>query len=262
MAIQNASDLLVYKKMSSNNVAQITNVFVKSDGNTPLDATGNVKITNAVDENGNSIADHTVTTAINTDVGLANALRANLNALNGYSCTSVSTVDGGKLFTVTNEFAGDLSEDKTFKIINGTSAIEAGAINLIVTTAGSNANEYEPIAFSTNASISFTRDLRDVTTKDSAGLSESESGLNSFEISTDALQDYTSDLNFTQFIEDLGSGSSVTIRFAQRDTGGGSDKYYEGSVIVSNVSVESAVEDNLTYSVTFTGTASITEGTD
>ena len=36
MAIQNASDLLVYKQVGSGNVSQVTHVFIKSDGNTPL----------------------------------------------------------------------------------------------------------------------------------------------------------------------------------------------------------------------------------
>lgn len=261
MAIQNASDLLVYKKLGSSNVAQVTNVFIKSDGNTPLSATGNVKLIDAVDASGNSIADQTITTSTNTDLGLANSLKAAIDALAGYSCSAVSSNDGGRLFTVTNAFAGDLSEDKTFKIIDGTSAIEAGVIDLTVTTPGSNANEYEPIAFSTSASISFTRDLRDVTTKDSAGWSESAIGLKSFEMTTDALQDYTSDLNFQQFFEDLGSGESITLRFKQR-TSDGSDEFYQGSAIVSSLSIEAGVEDNLTYSVTFTGTASVTTGTD
>jgi predicted secreted protein len=245
MAIQNASDLLVYKKVGSSNVAQVTKVFIKSDGNTPLSATGNVKLIDAVDGSGSSIADQTITTGTNTDAGVANSLRAAINALAGYTCSTVSLNDGGRLFTVTNNFAGDLSEDKTFKIIDGTSAIEAGAIDLTVTTAGSNANDYEPIAFSTSASISFTRDLRDITTKDSAGWSESAIGLKSFE----------------QFFEDLGSGENITLRFKQR-TSGGSDEFYQGSAIVSSLSVEAGVEDNLTYSVSFTGTANVTTGTD
>lgn len=261
MAIQNASDLLIYKKSGSSDVAQVTNVFIKSDGNSPLNATGNVKVTDLVDASGASVGDQTVTVGTNTDLGLATALRDAIHALAGYSCSAVASNAGGRLFTVTNAFAGDLSEDKTFKMVDGTSQIESEVIDLTVTTSGSTANAYEPIAFSTSASISFTRDLRDITTKDSDAWSEQSPGMKSFEMSTDALQDYTSDLNFQQFIDDLGTGNNITLRFKQRTTGG-SDKYYQGDAIVSSVSVDAGVEDNLTYSVTFTGTASVTTGTD
>jgi len=260
MAIQNASDLLIYKKSSSSDVAQVTNIFIKSDGNTPLDAYGTVKVTNLVNASGDSVSDETVTVAPNTDLGLANALRTAINNLAGYSCSSVSSNDGGRLFTVTNAFAGDLAN--SISVVNGTSEIEEGAIDITVTTAGSTANDYEPIAFSTSASISFTRDLRDITTKDSDAWTEQAPGMKSFEMSTDALQDYTSDLNFQQFINDLGTGNKITLRFKQRTTGGSSDYYYQGDAIVSSLNVEAGVEDNLTYSVTFTGTASVTTGTD
>lgn len=259
MAIQNASDLLIYKKSGSSDVAQVTSIFIKSDGNTPLDATGNVKVTNLVNASGVSVSDETVTVGTNTDLGLANALRDAINDLAGYSCSSVSPNDGGRLFTVTNAFAGDLAN--SISVVNGTSEIEEGVIDITVTTPGSTANAYEPIAFSTSASISFTRDLRDITTKDSDAWTEQAPGMKSFEMSTDALQDYTSDLNFQQFIDDLGTGNNITLRFKQRTTGG-SDYYYEGDAIVSSLSVEAGVEDNLTYSVTFTGTASVTTGTD
>lgn len=259
MAIQNASDLLIYKKSSGSNVAQVTQFFIKSDGNTPLDATGNVKVTNLVNAAGSSVSDETVTVGTNTDLGLATALRDAIHALAGYTCTGVSSNDDGRVFTATNAFQGDLAD--AISVVDGTSEIEAGAIDITVTTPGSSANAYEPIAFSTSASISFTRDLRDITTKDSDAWSEQAPGMKSFEMSTDALQDYTSDLNFQQFIDDLGTGNNITLRFKQRTTGG-DDQFYQGDAIVSSVSVDSGVEDNLTYSVTFTGTASVTTGTD
>ena len=258
MAIQNASDLLIYKKSGSSDVAQVTNIFIKSDGNSPLDAIGNVKVTNLVNASGVSVSDETVTVGANTDLGLATALRTAIGNLVGYNCSPVSSNDGGEFFTV-NVFAGDL--DNSISVVNGTSEIEEGAIDITVTTPGSTANAYEPIAFSTSASISFTRDLRDITTKDSDAWTEQAPGMKSFEMSTDALQDYTSDLNFQQFINDLGTGNNITLRFKQRTTGG-SDYYYQGDAIVSSLSVEAGVEDNLTYSVTFTGTASVTTGTD
>ena len=81
-------------------------------------------------------------------------------------------------------------------------------------------------------------------------------------MSTDALQDYSADLDFKDFFDNIGNRESIVLRFAERDTGGSSDKYYEGSAFVTSLSMDAGVEDNLTYSVTFTGTATITSGTD
>lgn len=269
MAIQNASDLLVYKKVSSSAVAQITQFFIKSSNNSPLNAvTSNVTIKNSTNASGVIQSDQQVAVTTNTDLGLANALKTAIVNLpgNAYAVTNVTSNDGGRVFKASNTFAGDL--DESLQILNGVSAngnpggiLESGAVDVTVITPGSNANEYEPIAFSTSASISFNRDLRDVTTKDSAGWSESAIGLKSFEMTTDALQDYSSDLNFQQFVADLSSGDAITLRFKQR-TSSGNDEFYQGTAIVSSLSIEAGVEDNLTYSVTFTGTASVTTGTD
>jgi len=144
----------------------------------------------------------------------------------------------------------------------GSVTINEGAIEVTVEVEGEDLADKTPVAFSTNASISFTNDVRDITNKDSAGYQEIASGLRSFEISTDALQDYTSDLDFKDFFDNIGNRESVIIRFAERDTGGSSDLYYEGNAFITSLSMDAGVEDNATYSVTFTGTAAVTSGTD
>ena len=79
-------------------------------------------------------------------------------------------------------------------------------------------------------------------------------------MTTEALQDFNADVEFQEFFNDFKNKTKVTLRFSERLTGG-SDKYYEGSAFISSLSMNTGVEDNATYSVTFKGTASVVEGT-
>jgi len=259
MAIKNASDLLVYKK-STSNVKELTKIYIEG---TPCDASGNIILGNLVNASNVSVAN--ITVALNSSAAgnaenFLNTIRIILNSQAGYTATTAAVSDGnGFSFSVENTFTGDLVN--TLSISDGTSVIN-DTLEIIVTRSGETNNQYEPVAHSTSASFSISQDYRDITTKDSGGFQANASGLRSFEISTDALQDYTSDLDFQELFNNIGDRESMTVRFAERDTGGSSDKYYEGTVFVTSLSMDAGVEDNATYSVTFTGTASITSGTD
>jgi len=251
MAIKNASDLLVYKK-SPANVAQVTRVRVLDS--TPLVSLGTLKILNTTNGSGNNVAE--LTTASLTGNNATNVLALIGNQLdpNGYSKTTIQTDGDYKYMDFTNDFAGDVN---TLSVVDGTAEIEDGAIEVIVITSGETLNSYEPIAHSTSASISFNNDLRDVTTKDSAGFQENISGLKSFELSSDALQDINADLDFKEFYDDINERNEVIIKFAERDSG----VRWEGSGYVSSLSMDAGVEENVTYSVTITGTSSVVKGT-
>jgi len=251
MAIKNASDLLVYKK-SPANVAQVTRVRVLDS--TPLVSLGTLKILNTTNGSGNNVAE--LTTASLTGNNATNVLALIGNKLdpNGYSKTTIQTDGDYKYMDFTNDFAGDVN---TLSVVDGTAEIEDGAIEVIVITSGETLNSYEPIAHSTSASISFNNDLRDVTTKDSAGFQENISGLKSFELSSDALQDINADLDFKEFYDDINERNEVIIKFAERDSG----VRWEGSGYVSSLSMDAGVEENVTYSVTITGTSSVVKGT-
>ena len=252
MAIKNASDLLVYKK-SPANVAQVTRVRVIEA--TPLDAVGTIKILNTTDGSGNNVAELSPDLDITGNTGgtLLNLLSNRLIA-NGYSSQPTETDGDYKYKDFTNTFAGDVN---TLSFADGTAEIEDGAIEVIVITSGETLNSYEPIAHSTSASISFNNDLRDVTTKDSAGFQENIGGLKSFELSSDALQDINADLDFKEFYDDINERNEVIIKFAERDSG----VRWEGSGYVSSLSMDAGVEENVTYSVTITGTSSVVKGT-
>lgn len=251
MAIKNASDLLVYKK-SPNDVAQVTRIRVKKLS--PLNTSGTVKILNTTTASGNNVSELETDISANDGSSLLAKIKNTLGA-NGYT-GPVSNTDDGDFFyrDFTNVYYGDVN---TLSVVDGTAEIDDGAIEVIVITSGETFDSYEPIAHSTSASISFNNDLRDVTTKDSSGYQENAGGLRSFELSTDALQDINADLDFKEFYDDVHERNEVIVRFAERDSG----VKWEGSGYVSSLSMDAGVEENVTYSVTITGTGVVTKGT-
>ena len=251
MAIKNASDLLVYKK-SPANVAQVTRVRVLNS--TPLVSLGNLKILNTTNTSGNNVAEIvTAAAASNTGITVIGIIGNILNP-NGYDLGSIET-DGDYTYRdFTNDFAGDVN---TFSVVDGTGEIEDGAIEVTVIQSGETLDGQEPIAHSTSASISFNNDLRDITSKDSGGYQENAGGLRSFELSSDALQDINADLDFKEFYDDINERNEVIVRFAER----GSGVKWEGSGYISSLSMDAGVEENVTYSVSITGTGVVTKGT-
>ena len=254
MAIKNASDLLVYKK-SPADVAQVTRIRVLNS--TPLVSLGNLKILNTTDGSGNNVAE--LTTADTTANNAANVLGIIGNRLGagGYTGSLLEEGDDYSYRDFTNTFAGDVN---TLSFADGTAEIEDGAIEVIVITSGETFDGQEPIAHSTSASISFNNDLRDITSKDSGGYQENAGGLRSFELSSDALQDINADLDFKEFYDDVHERNEVIVRFAERDSGG-TDVKWEGSGYISSLSMDAGVEENVTYSVTITGTSSVVKDT-
>jgi len=254
MAIKNASDLLVYKTVPSA-TAQVTRVRVILSS--PLSGNGNIKIINSADSSGNNVAELTTGFIANSGNALNTVIIDSLTAA-GYTASAITDDGSYKYFDVTNTYAGDLTN--TLSFADGTATIDEGAITVTVITSGLDAGQ-EPIAHSTSASISFSADLRDTTTKDSDGWQTNLTGLKSFELSTDALVDLNADLDFQEFWLDYKDLTEVTVRFAERVTGG-NDRYWQGNAYVTSLSMDAGVEENATYSVSFTGTAAATTGED
>jgi TP901-1 family phage major tail protein len=251
MAIQNASDLLVYR-VGGDNTDQVTKITV---ADTPLSGAGYIKANNVTDDTGTTYDNLTLPdgggSITNTKADVAAAIRTFLIS-HDYTCTSV--VDG--VFSATNETAGYVP---TLSFSDGSVTIDEGGITVEVTTPG-DSTAATLVAYSTSGNMTINRELRDSTTKDSSGWSAQEPGLLNFEISVDALQDFEADVDFQEFYNDIGSTTAVTIRFAQKQTGA-TDKYYEGSAFITSVSMDAGVEENTTYSATFTGTGVLTDST-
>ena len=253
MAIKNASDLLIYKNFAS--ATQVTRILFKA---TPTSGTlGNLIIKNATNDSGTTADRTTGNMSAHTPTQAATVVKSALEAF-GYTVTSIQSSGAtSKFIDCTNGQAGFVP---SITVVGGTTTLDQDKVEVDITTFGS-ASRYEPIAFSTSASVSFTTDMRDTTSKDSSGFYVGLGGARSFEMSTDALQDLNSDLDFQEFFNDWGNRTKVTLRFSERLTSGvANDRFYQGDAFVTSCSMDAGVEDNVTYSVTFTGTAATTTG--
>ncbi len=259
MAIKNASDLLVYRKYPAGQ-KQVTRIKVRTSSPLDGDTTpGNLIIKDTVSSTGSGVPSVTTATVASPNSG-ATVLAAIATKLATANYTSTADIIQGD-FTYRDFTNPVVGESATLSVENGTCDLDAGALVVELQTEGEATNDKTPVAFSTSASLSINRDMRDITTKDSDGFQQSAAGLMSFEISTDALQDFGSDLDFKDFFDNILNREAVTIQFSERTTSG-ADRYYQGSAYVTSLSMDAGVEDNVTYSVTFAGTGLITSATD
>ena len=216
MAIQNASDLLVYAKTTAA-AEQVTRIRILDA--TPLvgfESLQTITISNVTNASGAIIDNISDAISANTGAGVVGSIAAQLSSY-GYTYTDGSTAktDGDyKYLDMTNGAVGIVP---TLEITNGTATFEEDAIIIEIVTPGSSAI-FDPVAYSTSASFSTNVDLRDVTNKDSGGWSESRVGLKSFEISTELLQSINPDvpLDGTDFFHELSERDEVNVSFSDR----------------------------------------------
>jgi predicted secreted protein len=129
----------------------------------------------------------------------------------------------------------------------------------------------QTIAHCTSASLSLTRDLRDSTTKSSEAWSESLAGLKSWELSGDGFVEFADTvtdydpypgsgggtlMGYKKLYSLWEAGTQVYVKFGS--TGAGN--HYEGTGFISSLSAEGGVEENATYSISITGTATLSVG--
>jgi len=209
MAIQNASDLLVYAK-TTDPAKQKTRIRVLTTDPMTLadgETTGRLNVTTAAASNtGTSVMAELVTLLTNATM--------DYDDISGSNQT-----DGNYIY---RDFEnGAVGLVPTLQITDGTvspiGTLNEDAIIIEIVTPGSSAI-FDPVAFSTSASFSTNMDLRDVTNKDSNGWSESLGGLKSFEVSTDILQSINPDvpLDGTDFFDKLKNRSLVDLSFSDR----------------------------------------------
>jgi len=212
MAIQNASDLLVYK-ITTPAQAQVTRIKVKSS--TPLNdfTSGDYLILNNITDDDGDITDGNTEgiTGANTGTNVLSVIAAKLATFD-YTATAVGTDGVWKYRDFTNGANGPVP---TLEVVDGTAEFKVGAVVIDVLTSGQS-EVYQPIAYSTSASLSMSTDLRDITTKDSPGWQENAKGLSSFEMSTDALWDVNNAVGVESAINDLDEGAAVDVKFSDR----------------------------------------------
>jgi len=112
----------------------------------------------------------------------------------------------------------------------------------------------------TSASLSVTMATRDISTKDSAGWMEVLEGQKSWTLSGEGLVVYNNTGKATpdDIYTLLSNRTAVAIEFGSETT---DEKYYSGSGFFTEFSTDAGVEDNATFSFSFQGTSTLTQGT-
>ena len=112
----------------------------------------------------------------------------------------------------------------------------------------------------TSASLSVTMATRDISTKDSAGWMEVLEGQKSWTLSGEGLVVYNNSGKATpdDIYTLLSNRTAVAIEFGSETT---DEKYYAGSGFFTEFSTDAGVEDNATFSFSFQGTGTLTQGT-
>lgn len=118
---------------------------------------------------------------------------------------------------------------------------------------------YDIIGRATSASLSVSMETRDTTTKDSAGWQENLEGLKSWSLSGDGLVTYsiTGDYDTPDDLFTLLSNRTlVNVKFGSATSG---EIDYTGDAYLVSYEQEAGVEENVTYSFSFTGTGTLTQ---
>lgn len=129
----------------------------------------------------------------------------------------------------------------TTGLLNGTS--------LLVYSAGT------AISATTSATITVNHDVRDATTKDSAGWEESLEGKRNWEISFEGMYAFDSTYGPDELDDLITNRSTVTVMFSTEVAG---DTRYTGTAYLTSYEMTAGVEETATFSGTFKGTAALT----
>jgi len=142
----------------------------------------------------------------------------------------------------------------TNNVVNGTlTVIKTGADHATATTIG----------MSTNASLSFTMETRDISNKSSAGWRELLEAQRSWSVSCEGLYAFLDSSgaavkNYDDFWTLMNTRTPLYIEIATGVTG---DKYYSGQCYITSLEQSAPMEDNMTYSMSFEGTGVLAEAT-
>lgn len=118
------------------------------------------------------------------------------------------------------------------------------------------------IGHATTCSLDLTRETRETLTKDApgGGWATAEVGRKSATLSTDGMFSYdTTNKKFSDLFTAFDNGTLLLLRFTTDET---SDTYWQGSGYITSLNLSAPVEDNTTYSATFTVNGAITSGTE
>ena len=121
------------------------------------------------------------------------------------------------------------------------------------------AGAWEKAAHSTDATISFSAETVDITSKDTSGYRDTIAGLKSWSANLTAFIDYSATWGQEELVDKWLAGECVKIRFTTDVTG---DVYYEGDATITSVELNSSgAEEAASFSLSLENAGAITKGT-
>lgn len=137
-------------------------------------------------------------------------------------------------------------------VMNGTDVV------LAISTDGG--TTYTTVGKATTASLQMNMEVRDVTTKDSAGWRELLGGLKSWSLSGEGMVTYnlTAKVGFSDLFGHMNSRTRLYFRFGSATT---DEKKYKGHGFLTSLSQDGGVEDNNSFSFSIEGDGPLTEAT-
>jgi TP901-1 family phage major tail protein len=138
-----------------------------------------------------------------------------------------------------------------------TTIVNTSVLSLYFDTDG--AGSYDKVAHSTDATISFSAETVDITSKDTSGYRDAISGLRSWTANLTAFIDYSSAFGQEDLVDKWIAGECVTVRFT---TNVSTEIYYEGDAIITSIELNSSgAEEAASFSITLENAGAITKGT-
>ena len=114
------------------------------------------------------------------------------------------------------------------------------------------------IAELTDTTLTTSRDLFEVTSKDSAGNKEVLPGLKEWEVSGEGRLDFLATTGYNALFTAQQDGTPLTVVVTNAVTG---DKKFTGTAYVSDLEQNAPMEDVVTFSFTLTGTGALVMAT-
>ncbi len=141
----------------------------------------------------------------------------------------------------------------TTGIVNGTHLF----VGLDVATGGAGTT-FVAITHATSASITFSMETREATTKDSAGFTEVLEGLRSISVDVEAMTALDATLGYEEIYDLWQARTLFNLEFGTSESG---DRVYQVKAYMTSLAVSSGVEDSSTFSASFECTGTVTTAT-
>tara|TARA_S200002703_G_scaffold150678_1_gene149294 strand:+ start:1450 stop:1881 length:432 start_codon:yes stop_codon:yes gene_type:complete len=140
----------------------------------------------------------------------------------------------------------------TAGILNGTSLL------LYVDVSGTKT----PIAYATSGSLSINMDTRETTNKESSGWRQLLESTKSWTMEAEGFHALdATNFDFKDLFAKVSARTAVDLQFSVGASPATGDYYYAGSAYITSISLDSPLEDSVTFSCSFEGTGALTETT-